>query len=679
MKNTSTPGGRASPRAVSPRAGKHVRYFGIFRELDLASIRPSGWLRRWLERQRDGLTGHLDHAGYPFDTRGWRDDPIRRDGRALRSWWPYEQTAYWIDGMARLGALLGDNELLRKAFRQLDHVLDRPDADGYLGPAVLKKNTKEGRCERWPHAVLFRAVMGGTPAAKQSAVLRKLTRHYLSSTEAFHVWRNVCNVEIMLWVYGRTGNPRLLDLARKTLAGFNRRHPSAAAGLRNMLSRAPARDHGVNYCEISKLPAILFLHTGNQRALRASLNAWRKLARDHVLPDGVPSSTEHLHGRAAHAGHETCVIADAAWSLGYLLMATGDASYADWIENTVFNAAPGATLPDFKALQYFSSPNQVVADASANHHEHGFGWAHKSYRPNPATECCPGNVTRIGPNFAARMWMERPGRGLAATFYGPSVVTFRGVTISEETDYPFGEKIGFAVRTPRPALFSLSLRVPGWCRRARLQINGAPFAGALKRGTFVEVRRTFRDGDRLELELPMDVRLERQPGGGVCVRRGPLLFALPIPARRRRDRRDKRSSDEFPAWNLRPAGPWNYALPKVSKHWKNMEVIFPMIGKNRQKISNDWKKSGKFFQCLENPWAEPPVALRVPAVRVPGWRARRLTVLRDKWHGTRRGDFLMTPPLPAAGTLAHASRKVEWITLVPYGCTQLRIAIFPAS
>ncbi|HOW96385.1 MAG TPA: glycoside hydrolase family 127 protein [Kiritimatiellia bacterium] len=671
MKKTIPPGGRASPRGI--------RYRGFFRELDLASIRPAGWLRRWLERQRDGLTGHLEHAGYPFNTPGWRQDPIRWKGRAIRSWWPYEQVAYWVDGMTRLGLLLEDARLLRKASRQLDRVLARPDPDGYLGPQALKRTTPQGRAERWPHAVLFRALMAGLPAGRRRPILRQLTRHYLSGTAKFSEWRNVCNVEIMLWLHGQTGDRRLLDLARRSLAGFHRRRPPAPASLRAMLSGARARDHGVNYCEISKLPAVLFLHTGNRTALRATVNAWRKLARDHALADGVPSSTEHFRGRAAHAGHETCVIADAAWSLGYLLMATGDAAYADWIENTVFNAAPGATMPDFKALQYFSSPNQIVADASANHHEHGFGWAHKSYRPNPATECCPGNVTRIVPNFAARMWMERPGRGLAATFYGPSAVTHRGCTISEETDYPFGESIRFTVRTRRPSTFSLFLRIPGWCRRPRLRINGEPFAGALKRGTFVEVRRTFRDGDRLELELPMDIRRERQPGGGLCIRRGPLLYALPIPARRRRDRHDKRSSDEFPAWNLRPAGPWNYALPKFSNVWKKAEVIFPNIGKKQAEFSKHWKKRAEIFQCLENPWAEPPIAIRVPAVRVPGWRARRLKVLRDKWHGARRGDFRMTPPLPSARTLARASRKVEWITLVPYGCTQLRIAIFPAT
>ncbi|MBU1693577.1 MAG: glycoside hydrolase family 127 protein, partial [Verrucomicrobia bacterium] len=500
--------------------------------------------------------------------------------------------------------------------------------------------------------------------------------------------RNFCNVEIMLWIYGQTGGRRLLDLARASQAAFNRRHPDAASSLRRMLSRAPARDHGVNYSELSKLPAILFLHTGRRKLLRASVNAWRKLSRDHILVDGVPSSTEHLKGHDSNAAHETCVIADAAWSLGYLLMGTGDAAYADWIENIVFNAAPGAVLPDFKALQYFSSPNQVVADATANHHAHGFGWAHMSYRPNPATECCPGNVTRIVPNYAARLWMERPRGGIAATLYGPSSVTFRAgqagipATIEEETDYPFSEKITFTIRSRRPVTFPLFLRIPGWCRRPRLLINREKFADALPRGGFVEIRRRFHDGDRLELELPMDVRFERQPGGGLSVRRGPLLFALPIPERCRRDRRDKRSSDEFPAWNIRPAGPWNYALAAFSRHWKNAEVYFPNIGKNGGQVFQSAFAKATADKSLENsfPWAgrPMPVVLRVPAVRVPGWRARRLKVIHDKWHGTRRGDFLMTPPLPNERVLGKASRKVEWLTLVPYGCTQLRIAVFPA-
>ena len=69
-----------------------------FHELPLTSIKPRGWLRTYLEKQQDGLTGHLEVMGYPFDTGGWTNTKIKTRS-ALAGWWPYEQTAYWIDGM----------------------------------------------------------------------------------------------------------------------------------------------------------------------------------------------------------------------------------------------------------------------------------------------------------------------------------------------------------------------------------------------------------------------------------------------------------------------------------------------------------------------------------------------------------------------------------------------------
>jgi hypothetical protein len=64
--------------------------------------------------------------------------------------------------------------------------------------------------------------------------------------------------------------------------------------------------------------------------------------------------------------HETCDITDHAWALAYMLQATGDARYADRIEQVIFNALPGSLTKDFRALQYLSCTNQVVATSTSN-------------------------------------------------------------------------------------------------------------------------------------------------------------------------------------------------------------------------------------------------------------------------------------------------------------------------
>ncbi|MGE5222478.1 MAG: beta-L-arabinofuranosidase domain-containing protein [Omnitrophica WOR_2 bacterium] len=643
-----------------------------FHELPICDIRPDGWLRRYLEHQRDGLTGHIEAAGYPFNTGAWTD-PAIVSGDGTINWGPYEQTAYWIDGAIRCGYLLGDTALIQRGLAQIDHVLNHADQDGYLGPAFMKNPVN---WNRWPHVVLFRAMEAHYTAAHDERILPALTRHYLSGTSPHTEGREVCNVEPMLWAYEQTGDRRLLDLALQAYSDYNRRFPDEDTTLANLLSDRRATIHGVTFNEIGKLGAILYRYTGEQKYLEAAINGYRKLDRDQMLVDGVHSSTEQLHGKDPLDAHETCDIADYAWGAGHLLLTTGAADYADKIERACFNAAPGAVRSDFKALQYFSCPNQVIADASSCHPLFFRGSTWMSYRPNPGTECCPGDVNRIMPNYASRMWLNDGQGGLAAALYGPSQVSAKAgrdqasVTIVEKTAYPFSETILFELQAAQPVEFPLSLRIPGWCSRARLTINGQEYGGSLPAGSFVTLQQVFHPGDRMELTLPMEVRLQEWPHGGVSIERGPLVYSLGITENWQIDRSDQRSTADFPAWNLYPASRWNYALAMDGERLvREPEFI--------------WNAPS------DDPWSleTAPVALRVPARRVRNWTIQKKSRVQTfrLWADTGKfevrsisANFKLTPQLPDPETLpGRLGKRLETITLVPYGCTHLRITIFP--
>lgn len=639
-----------------------------WQELPITHIEPRGWLRSFLEQQRDGLTGHLAVAGYPFNTQGWRRNTLPHGPRTLASWWPYEQYAYWVDGMLRCGLLLNDKKLLDRARRQIDHVLGHPDKDGYLGPSSLKALADHQRpSERWPHAVFFRAIMADYDARPARTTLKKLARHYLSNTAPHDQTRNVCNVEAMAWLYDKTGDQRLLDEAIRNYESFQRNHPESGATVQKMLGNTRAKDHGPTYMELFKLGALLYRVTGRRKWLNASIHAQKKLVRDHLLVDGVPSTTEHLRGRYSNAGHETCVITDYPWALGYLLMATGDASYADGIERAIFNALPGAVTPDFKALQYFSGPNQVIACAGSNHHEHGRGGMQTTFRPNPATECCPGNIHRAMPNYIARMWMDDGRGGIIAACYGPSALTLgkgrRALRIVQETNYPFDDRIAFRFHGRRSAPLRFTLRIPAWCKNAGIELNGKPLKRALKAGSFVTINRAFRSGDELILRLPREWKLVSGPERGVSLEWGALVFATRIAERWQRDAADKKSSNSFPAWDLVPAQPWNYA------------VVAPRSGASPEL---EWveRPMGK------NPWDpnETPYRVFLSARAIPGWKLERFKKLELQWGKkkvTKRGKFAFTPKLPDAESLARAGKRVQRIDLIPYGATQLRLAVLP--
>ena len=299
-----------------------------------------------------------------------------------------------------------------------------------------------------------------------------------------------------------------------------------------------------------------------------------------------------------------------------------------------------------------------------------------SFRPKPGTECCTGEVNRIMPNYAGRMWMRR-GTGLVAVLYGPNSVTTqagrmgRRVTIHEETTYPFSDRVKFRVSTDGPTRFTLWLRVPGWCREPRLYLNDQPWGKRLKPGTFIPVVREFHDGDTLELFLPWEIRATKWPRGGTALEAGPLVFSLRIAEKWVVDRKAPNQSRDFPAWNLYPAGPFNFAL--AGNPAREALLVRSPAG--------------------ADPWTQEPspVELLVPVRRVAGWKLLRpRSVIREGWfivngrwtghQGRVRGRFILTPNIPAPNDAGRrAVGPVEAVSLVPYGTTHLRLTVFPRT
>lgn len=658
-----------------------VKTYAKFRETPLRGIQPEGWLRVYLETQRNGLTGHLEVGQWPFDTDGWAGPgPIEVTKYGGQSWIPYESTAYITDAMVRCGHLLNDSFLVQKAMNQIDYVLEHPDSDGYLGPQVLKENRW---WYRWPHAVFFRAMAAHHSATGDPRVLPALTKHYLAETSPHTGRRDMCNIEAMLWTYARTGDRRLLELAVKAFENYDPIFHSNSTTLEGMLSDDRIDEHGVTINEICKLSAILYSYTGEKKLLDAPVNAYRKLARDQVLIDGVCSGCESLQGNDPLDSHETCDAPDYTWALGYLLMASGEAEYADKIERACFNGGPGGVKSDFKSFQYNSCPNQVILDRTSNHNPFMRGNDTMRYGPNPSTECCTGNVNRLMPNYATRMWMEDGRGGLVAALYGPSRITARvgpakqEVTVVEETGYPFAETIEFQVRTAQPVRFPLSLRIPGWCREATIKLNGQRLRRDLKAGTFVKLDRVFHPNDRVTLELPMELKLSRWAHGGIGVERGPLVYSLRIEEDWRLDPLDERTTKDFPAWVVYAASAWNYALAVDEE---NLAQVTEIV--HRPLKSNPWSAETA------------PIELRLPARRVRGWKIEKHKVIDGEWvneevlalsqrmtgDGRLRGDFAFTPQLPDTETLGgRLGKRLETVTLIPYGCTTLRISIFPQA
>jgi hypothetical protein len=618
--------------ALTPHAATgDAAYFGIFRESAPQATKPVGWMREMLTRQVNGLARHHAVSGYPFDTCLWAGRIASRPHG--EPWWPYEQTGYLLDGLERLGLVMEDSALLSEPRANIQYVLANAAADGTLGPTHIGPIN-------WPHAVFFRALLAEQSATGSPAILAALSRHYKSRPADYgRGYRDCANIEEMIRLYGETGDPEMLALATRTYANFDQTHPQT--DFAHLTGDAPCKEHGVTFNETAKLPALLYLATGDRAMLDASLNAYHKVDRDDMMASGLHSAEENLLGNDPALFHETCNVSDYSWSVGYLLMATGDAAWADHIEKTTFNAGLGSITKDFKAHQYFSSPNQVVA-------RHGivskYNVNRVAYRPGHDTECCSGNVHRFLPNYVLRQWMRTAQGGVVAALYGASVyrTTIHGVpvTIEQETAYPFSGEITLRVRSPRPVAFPLHVRIPGWTERAAISVNGRTWAGLCEPATFETINRTFTNGDTVHLSFPMPVRMRMWGAGAASIERGPLVYSLKIDEAATPVFGEKTAPD-FPAWDILPASPWNYGLLlKPLDLASQVEVV------ERKSVGFAWETGNS------------PVELRVPARRISGWKLPEKTI----------------PSLPEKPV---GDGEVETVTLVPYGSTRIRLTVFP--
>ena len=225
---------------------------------------------------------------------------------------------------------------------------------------------------------------------------------------------------------------------------------------------------------------------------------------------------------------ETCAqIASIMWCWR-MLLATGEASFADVIELTMYNGFLSGVALDGRSY-FYVNPLQ----------SRGAGYFGRSLPERQEwfpCACCPPNVMRLIsslPNYVA----TRDAGGVQVHQYAGADIGFETggggrALLRMETDYPWRGLVRFAVEETGGGAWSLSLRVPGWSEGASLRVNGRPWDAAVSPGAYVTVDRTWREGDSVELELPMAPFLLRghprieSVRGCAAIRSGPLVYCL---------------------------------------------------------------------------------------------------------------------------------------------------------
>jgi DUF1680 family protein len=206
------------------------------------------------------------------------------------------------------------------------------------------------------------------------------------------------------------------------------------------------------------------------------------------------------------------------------------------VEQVVYNAALSGWGLDGKSYCYTNPLSRNGKEDRLLSQDSLSRWQSTNEPGAPFCYCCPPNMTRTVAEFAgwAYSWSDK---AVWVNFYGANSLktTLPGRTridLAQETAYPWQGIIKIKVNQTIDGDFALMLRIPNWAQNPKLAVNGKPDGTALRPGTYAEVRRHWSAGDKLELDLGMEVRLiEANPKveearNQVAVARGPLVYCL---------------------------------------------------------------------------------------------------------------------------------------------------------
>jgi len=615
-------------------------------KLPSGTVKPEGWIKTLLQLQRDGLNGHL------MEISAW----LQRDGNAWLNEggkWGWEEVPYWLKGYAECAYLLGDEKMLEETRFWIDAMLASQKEDGSFGPSSLQAGQKD----LWPNMIVLWILQNYYEYSLDSRVLDFMSKYFhwqLTIPDEIFVkdyWgssRIGDNLWSVIWLYSRTGDKSLLELADKL-------HRNSADWTK---STELPNWHCVNIAQGFREPATAYMTTGDSILLRSSYNVYRFIRQvcGH-FPGGMYAADENarLGFIDPRQGIEVCAMAEQMGSDELMLMFTSDPLWAENIEDVLFNSYPSAFSPDMKALRYLTAANLVRSDTL--NHAPGINNSGKFLCINPfSCRCCQHNHGFALPYYANHLLYATQDNGLAALLFNSfsaevRVADGKRVTVKSVTDYPFDETVKYEFNCDTAVVFPFYVRVPSWTESAVAQIGAECID--LVPGTYVKLEREWNDGDKLLLRFPMHLSSRKWAANknSVSVDYGPLTLSLKIdeitekvPANQHAlwdsKWQENADSDSWPAYNILPGSKWNYAIDPLS-------VTL---------VSKTSLKEGVNPFTQENM----PILFKANGKEVPVWKIDRYNLCDVlPYDDDKRSD------------------KFEEIFLIPMGAARLRISAFP--
>jgi len=637
-----TPKAAAAASNVSP-AG-YVTHLAplqpaAFLRLPPGSVQASGWLATQLNYQVNGLCGQYPQvSGYlDYSTTGW----VNPSGIG------WEEVPYWLRGLVPLAHVTGDPAVQSTADQWISGIMATATSSGFFGPAELATSLGGG-LDPWPYMPMMHALRSAYEYSGDGAILTLMTNYFAflarQPTSVYNngwgAWRWGDAIEVLYWLYDRTGTSSLLNLVEVIQAN--------SASWVSWVADGQPTLHNVNIAQGFREPAEYSVYSGNAADVTASYDIYNTIMGSYgQFPGGGFAGDEYARPGYGDArqGFETCGIVEFMGSHEQLHRITGDPVWADRVEQLAFNSLPAALDPTGLVCHYITSANSIdLNDVAKTLGQFSDTFAMQAYLPGVTQyRCCPHNYGQGWPYLVEEMWLATPDGGLCAAIYGPSTVTAQvtggvSVTITEATSYPFSGSVTLTLAISTPATFPLMVRIPGWCSSPAVRVNGAAVAAGAG-PAYARINRTWSNGDTVTLVFPMEpvTQTWSTQENAVSVSYGALQFSLRITENWSNV---NGGTAQWPQWQVDPGSAWNYGL-------------VPGATIN---VATGGDVNDPFSQ------ANAPIVLTASAQVITDWQADSQQVVTP----------LVTGPVAASG-------PVEQVSLIPMGAARLRITSFPQT
>jgi DUF1680 family protein len=295
---------------------------------------------------------------------------------------------------------------------------------------------------------------------------------------------------------------------------------------------APVREqtqavgHAVRAMYLYSGMADVAAETGDETLLAACRRLWDDTTLRKMYVTGGVGSSGHgeaftrafdLPNETAYA--ETCAAIGLVFFAHRMLQIEANGRYADVMERALYNGVLSGVALDGKRFFYVNP----LASSGSHTRQEWFGCA-----------CCPPNIARLLASLGAYVYSVADPAVYVHLYVagtGKTQIAGRRVTLTQQTNYPWGGTVSITVGMDRPVAFPLMLRIPGWCSRHKIKVNGQTIKATTPNG-YARISRRWSDGDRVELLLEMPVEriaahpLVAEDVGRVALQRGPIIYCL---------------------------------------------------------------------------------------------------------------------------------------------------------